>query len=73
MTHIPGRGMVVGTENSSRRLMGLMKRYYLDKMMDEAVDPETHCTLCSEPKNQEEQNIGRDLCFSCYCDTEGRE
>jgi len=53
--------------------MGLMKRYYLDKMMDEAVDPETHCILCGESKTQEEQDIGRDLCFSCYCDTEGRE
>lgn len=53
--------------------MGLLKRQYLAKLEDEAVDPETHCIMCSEPKNQEERDIGRDLCFSCYCDTEGRE
>ena len=53
--------------------MGLLKRQYLAKLEEEAVDPETHCILCSEPKNQEERDIGRDLCFSCYCDTEGRE
>ena len=53
--------------------MRLSKRQYYEMLEDEAVDPETHCIMCSEPKNQEERDIGRDLCFSCYCETEGRE
>lgn len=53
--------------------MGLLKRQYLDKLMEEAVNSETHCIMCEELKNEEEQSLGRDLCFSCYCDTEGRE
>lgn len=34
---------------------------------------ESKCIMCNETKTKEEQDIGRDLCWSCYLDTEGRE